>query len=68
MMPKRTRNEHSGANLTPKNRELIAEQDSQKHPLMKNRTLQLILCAVSGKILLQKNYQKRLSHLSQILK
>ena len=40
---------------------LLLNPDSQKQPLMKNSTLQLIVWAVSAKNLLQKDYQERLS-------
>ena len=52
--------------LIPKRKNLLLNPDQVVHPLIENRTLQLVAWTVSGKDLLQKAYQRKLSPSSQI--
>ena len=52
--------------LLPKAGKELLTPDSLKHHLMENRTLKLMVWAVSEKNLLQKDIRKRLPHVSQI--
>ena len=66
VVPKGTASECSGPILLSKIGNLLLNLDSQKHPLIENRTLQFIVWAVSRKKFVTDGLLKKLSHLSQI--
>ena len=66
MVFKSTTKNYSGSILLPKTENELLKPDSLKHHLMENRTLKLMVWAVSEKNLLRKEIKKRLPHVSQI--
>ena len=66
MVFKSTTKNYSGSILLPKAGNGLLKPDSLKHHLMENRTLKLMVWAVSEKNLLRKDIRKRLPHVSQI--
>ena len=66
VVPKGTASECSGPILLSKIGNLLLNLDSQKHPLIENRTLQFIVWTVSRKKFVTEGLLKKLSHLSQI--
>ena len=66
MVFKSTIKNYSGSILLPKTENELLKPDSLKHHLMENRTLKLMVWAVSEKNLLRKDIRKRLLHVSQI--
>ena len=66
MVFKSTTKNYSRSILLPKTGNELLKPDSLKHHLMENRTLKLMVWAVSEKNLLRKDIRKRLPHVSQI--
>lgn len=63
MVHKGITNEYLGPDLSPKTGNLFLNLYSRSVVMMENRTLQFMVLDVSGKNLLQWDYQKMLSHL-----